>query len=93
MTERMSRFWIVPIVFVAGLVGDSARGQEKPLERAERFEFNEAQGDWVAEAPPVPGTAAGDLQLARALHTKGRNHQARRALKKWYATYGVGDLL
>jgi outer membrane protein assembly factor BamD (BamD/ComL family) len=66
---------------------------EEPLERAETIELDPARREWVGQEPPVPGTPAGDLQLARALHSQGKHGQAKAAVRKWIKTYGPTDEL
>jgi outer membrane protein assembly factor BamD (BamD/ComL family) len=53
--------------------------------------FDPARQEWVLETPPVPGTAEGDLRLARAAHAAGDNAQAQKAVAQWIKTYGELD--
>jgi outer membrane protein assembly factor BamD (BamD/ComL family) len=53
----------------------------------ERLEYDAATGEWVAIAPPVPGTEEGDLALGRSLLARGEYKKARKAFKKWFKAY------
>ena len=63
-----------------------ASGQESE-NYAERLEYDRTSRDWVAVASPVPGTEAGDLELARSLLARGEYKRARKAFKRWFKTY------
>ena len=53
----------------------------------ERLEYDAASGQWIETAPPIPGTEAGDIALARSLLARGEYKAARKAFKKWFKTY------
>ena len=59
-----------------------------PPDRADKVRLDPATGDWVEVPPAEPGTPAGDLQLARNLHTDGHQRQAQRSIDKWIKSYG-----
>ncbi len=53
----------------------------------ERLEFDSASGEWVATAPPIPGTEEGDLAVARSLLARGEFKDAREAFESWFELY------
>jgi len=58
----------------------------------ERLEYDVATGTWVEIPPPVPGTDAGDLAIARALLAKNEYGDARDAFDDWFDTYAESSL-
>lgn len=58
---------------------------------AERLIYDPKTGDWLEVAPPEPGTAEGDLEIARATlaraDSKREFRKARKLLKNWVRTY------
>jgi len=81
-------------VFCAGTILGSGRlDASGPPDRAESLQFDPASGRWIAQAPPVPGTADGDLRIARALHAGGKHARAYRAIQKWFKAYGEDNAL
>ncbi len=79
---------ILTILLSVLVVGTSASAGDEPLERAQNLEFNTETGEWVELQPPVPGTPDGDLRIARSLHSKEKNSEALKAVKKWYEDHG-----
>lgn len=58
----------------------------------ERLEYDAKSGEWVEIAPPVPGTAGGDLAIARSLLAKNEFKDARDAFEDWFEAYPDSDL-
>jgi len=58
----------------------------------ERLEYDVTTGTWVEIPPPVPGTDAGDLAIARALLAKNEYGDARDAFDDWFDTYPESSL-
>ncbi|MCA9255852.1 MAG: outer membrane protein assembly factor BamD [Phycisphaerales bacterium] len=67
-------------------ISGSALGQVNDTYRA-RLEYDARTGEWVEIPAPVPGTACGDLAIARGLLAKGEFKDARDAFKDWFKTY------
>ena len=59
---------------------------------SERLEYDVATGTWVEIPPPVPGTDAGDLAIARSLLAKNEYGDARDAFKDWFKAYSESTL-
>lgn len=81
--------WAVAAVL---LVSSPASGQEPllpPMQKAERLVFDEATNTWVRTAPPVPGSADGDLDIIRQSMARDDYRDAIKALDDWMETYGV----
>lgn len=57
----------------------------------ERLEYDVKTGEWVEIPAPVPGTAGGDLAIARALLAQGEFKDARDAFKDWFKAYPDSD--
>ncbi len=79
---RPGSCWIVAL-----LVTGSAYAAE-PRPKARELDYDPKTGQWVESPPPVPGTALGDLQLARQAHARQDYRRAKGMLKKWLKTYG-----
>jgi outer membrane assembly lipoprotein YfiO len=56
--------------------------------RAERLIFNEETGEWEATSRAVPGTAGGDLDIARQYIAEHRFKRAEDLLDDWIDEYG-----
>lgn len=63
----------------------------QPESRAERLRFDARRSEWVEVAPPVPGTAEGDLAIVRTRLTDGEYKRAHREIKAWFKRYGEMD--
>jgi len=81
----MSRFWLASLLMVLVTASMCAAGDEESYH--ERLEYDAQTGQWVAIAPPIPGTAEGDLALARLRLAQGEYKKARKAFKKWFKAY------
>ncbi len=60
----------------------------QPRVQGEALEYDEARGVWVEQEPPIPGTAEGDLRLARMAYAEGHYGSAYRGIRKWLKRYG-----
>jgi len=65
------------------LVPCAAAQTAEEKSHAERLEFDPQTGRWNPIAAPLPGTEAGDLELARASLAREEFDAARSALKTW----------
>ncbi len=65
---------------------------DQPTTYSQRMEFDPTTGQWVQLAPPVPGTEAGDLALARSYLAMGEYRDARRAFEDWFERYPTSEL-
>ncbi len=81
----MVRAWPVVVVVIFGCATYCAAQEDEAYH--ERLEYDAATGQWVEIAPPIPGTEAGDLALARSLLARGEYKKARKAFKTWFKTY------
>lgn len=84
----------VLLVCLAGSVvgwGRTAAGQG-PASRAERLTFDEGRGQWEDIPAPEPGTAGGDLAIAKQQFADRDYRTARRALDAWTKKYGKDDV-
>ncbi len=79
--------WRVLSVTVIALLAPWTAGADT-VDRAENLEFDEETGGWIEIAAPQAGTAEGDLQIARALHSTGKHSGAKNATKRWIREYG-----
>ena len=59
----------------------------------ERLEFDPETSQWLEIAPPLPGTEAGDLALARSLLARGEFKKARAAFQTWFGMYPESPIL
>ena len=59
----------------------------------ERLEFDPETSQWLEIAPPLPGTEAGDLALARSLLARGEFKKARAAFETWFGMYPESPIL
>lgn len=82
-----ARWWQVT-GFAIAIVGGGAAASPPDTVRAERLRFDAKSGAWVEIAVPSPGTAEGDLAVARTLFTDGRYRDARAAMRRWHKQYG-----
>ena len=53
----------------------------------ERLVYDPHTHEWIVEEPPEPGTADGDLAIARNLLARGEHKKAAKRLKQWVADY------
>ncbi len=79
-----SCFAISLVVWCSWPAGALAQEREQ---YSERLEFDAQTGEWIERPPPIPGTDAGDLALARTLLARGEYKLARKAFEKWFETY------
>lgn len=70
----------------------AAVSADEPTTYSQRMEFDTATGQWVQLPPPVPGTGAGDLAIARAHLAQGEFKKARKVFKDWFEQYPLSDL-
>lgn len=70
-----------------------AYAQEKGATRARRLRFDTDRGRWVDLPTPEPGTAAGDLAVARTAFAAREYKKASKSLKAWIKTYGADSEL
>lgn len=61
---------------------------DEPEHRRETLELDVQKGAWEEVAAPVPGTADGDLAIARTLQSKQHYRRAERAIHRWIKAYG-----
>jgi len=64
---------------------------ESPEVKARQLEYDPASGQWVESPPPVPGTALGDLQLARQAYAEEEYRRAHRLIERWLKTYSPDE--
>jgi outer membrane protein assembly factor BamD (BamD/ComL family) len=83
------------LILIAGGLGGVARaeGTDKPTPRREKITYNGESGKWIETQPPQPGTADGDLRLARAAFTDGHLRKASKRIDKWMEAYTTADPL
>ena len=74
------------LVTIAGTAwaADPSPGVDR---KGHQLQYDPATGQWIESPPPVPGTALGDLQLAREAHAQGDYRRAYRQVKKWLKAY------
>lgn len=84
----------VPIltVIMALCWAHSASAQSKEATYYERLEYDPGTGEWKEIAPPIPGTEAGDLAIARSLLARGEFEGARKAFAAWFKAYPASEL-
>lgn len=94
MDDRRINSSLLPVVLGLALLAgfastSSARGAdvEPPQTYHERFEFDPRTNQWTEVAPPVPGTDAGDLAIARGLLAQRQFKKARKLFKSWFKVY------
>ena len=58
----------------------------------ERLEYDVSTGTWIEIPPPVPGTDAGDLALARSQLAKNEYDDARDGFDDWFDDYPESNL-
>ena len=78
------------LVTIFGTPNSSLAADPKPDEELiyqERLEFDPVTNQWVAIAPPIPGTEEGDLALARLYLARNDFKEARKAFKEWRQKY------
>jgi len=73
---------------IVALLAGEVQGDPPVTPRAERLRFDAEHSDWVALPKPEPGTAAGDLALARLEFTSGNYKEARKRMLAWEKAYG-----
>ncbi|MBK8268168.1 MAG: outer membrane protein assembly factor BamD [Planctomycetes bacterium] len=83
----MGRTLFTVLIFIAPMAPAVAHAQAADETYFERLEFDPNSGEWKAIAPPIPGTAAGDLALARSLLARGEFEAARKAFENWFKVY------
>jgi len=85
----MDRPLLLRIVTCTLLAALAAPGfaQDKDETYYERLEYDPDSGEWKEIPPPIPGTEAGDLALARSLLARGEYDAARAAFKDWFKKY------
>jgi len=77
----------------AVLVAVSAASAMTLPPRGRQLEYDPKTGQWVEAEPPVPGTAVGDLQIARQNFARNDYGKAYRQVQKWLKTYGPDQVL
>ena len=87
MRGKRRKTWVICISAWLVLVTGAGAGDEKSP-RAERLRFDHERQAWLHLPKPEPGTAAGDLALARAAFSNGQYKQARKAILAWDKNYG-----
>ncbi|MBN2561415.1 MAG: outer membrane protein assembly factor BamD [Phycisphaerae bacterium] len=82
----MARSGTLTLIVMLGLGSVCLAGEDEETYH-ERLEFDAATGQWVPIAPPIPGTDAGELAMARSLLARGEYKKARKAFKDWFKAY------
>ncbi len=82
----MVRSGFVTLLGIALLAVAGATAQDRE-QYSERLEFDARTGQWIERPPPIPGTEAGDLALARSMLAGGRYKDAREAFEQWFESY------
>ncbi|NOS99260.1 MAG: outer membrane protein assembly factor BamD [Phycisphaerales bacterium] len=84
--------WRAASRWIAGLAGMTvcavAVANPPSTARAERLRFDADHGAWVEIPAAAPGTAEGDLAVARSMFTDGKHRNARGAMRRWHKQYG-----
>ncbi len=88
----MGRAFFISSMLLLVALPSTALGQEDDTYQ-ERLEFDAKSGQWREVAPPIPGTDAGDLAIARSLLAKNAFKKARKEFQQWFKTYPDSPLL
>ncbi|MCB9856138.1 MAG: outer membrane protein assembly factor BamD [Phycisphaerales bacterium] len=86
MARFRSTLCLAVLISTATGLSSAAFGQINDTYR-ERLEYDVKTGEWVEIPAPVPGTAGGDLAIARAMLAQGEFKDARDAFKAWFKQY------
>ncbi|MCH7525936.1 MAG: outer membrane protein assembly factor BamD [Planctomycetes bacterium] len=85
---KRTRTLSLAAMLVAVVMSAPLAAGDGPPARAERLRFDSRTESWIALPRPEPGTAAGDLAIARSLFADGAYKKAKKAAGKWLNRYG-----